>query len=148
MKSETSPTSLSKNLPMLRAALDALIALRLGSAFWRARNNRRGDQVIARLPRSSNACRFRAVEGWTLTWPHCPAKRIRQLSQEGLRLTAQRLRTLQPLRRHTTLVATIARNDRHTDRRCHFDVRPAYRLSPAPLSLEHDLPGGSAGTSR
>jgi hypothetical protein len=92
-----------------RGALDALLVRRTGTplsvlAWARQSPGRSGHRAFAAILERLLILRDVGLDPHLAAGVH--AKRIRQLNQEGTRLTAQHLRTLQPSRRHATLVAT------------------------------------------
>ena len=92
-----------------RGALDALLAPRTGTpisvlAWARQSPGRSGHRAFAAILERLTILRAVGLDPDLAAGVH--AERIRQLNQEGARLTAQHLRTLQPSRRHATLVAT------------------------------------------
>ena len=102
---------LTRNLlPPQRAALDALLVIREGTAMsvlaWaRQPPGAPGHRALARLVEQRAALRAIGLDPACAEGVH--AERLRKFAREGGRFAAQHLRTLSPLRRHATLVATV-----------------------------------------
>ena len=102
---------LTRDLPPEQAkALDALLTTKEGTAMSKLAWARQppgapGHRALARLVEQRAILRTIGLDPAGAEGVH--PERLRKLAREGARFTAQHLRTLSPLRRRATLIATV-----------------------------------------